>query len=115
MSDDQSVLFVEDDDLIREIKAIELEDAGYGVVVVESGDVAGKDVYGVLRDAIVETGKMALARVVIAHYELVSPDDLIVRVSAEYKGRLQQEGPVNLVRPGRFQPQAAEIIRQARR
>jgi DNA-binding response OmpR family regulator len=40
MSDDQSVLFVEDEDLIRELNAIELEDAGYGVVVVESGDDA---------------------------------------------------------------------------
>jgi len=40
MSDDQSVLFVEDEDLIRELNAIELEEAGYGVVVVESGDDA---------------------------------------------------------------------------
>jgi DNA-binding response OmpR family regulator len=40
MSDDQSVLFVEDEDLIRELNAVELEEAGYGVVVVESGDDA---------------------------------------------------------------------------
>jgi DNA-binding response OmpR family regulator len=40
MSDDQSVLFVEDKDLIRELNAGELEEAGYGVVVVESGDEA---------------------------------------------------------------------------
>ena len=40
MSDDQSVLFVEDEDLIRELTASELEEAGYGVVVVESGDDA---------------------------------------------------------------------------
>ena len=40
MRDDQSVLFVEDEDLIRELNAGELEEAGYGVVVVESGDDA---------------------------------------------------------------------------
>ncbi len=40
MSDDQSVLFVEDEDLIRELTSMELEEAGYGVVVVESGDGA---------------------------------------------------------------------------
>jgi two-component system cell cycle response regulator CpdR len=40
MRDDRSVLFVEDEDLIRELTAPELEEAGYGVVVVESGDDA---------------------------------------------------------------------------
>jgi len=40
MSDERSVLFVEDEDLIREATADELEDAGYDVVVVDSGDAA---------------------------------------------------------------------------
>ena len=40
MNGDQSVLFVEDEDLIRELNAGELEEAGYGVVVVENGDGA---------------------------------------------------------------------------
>jgi DNA-binding response OmpR family regulator len=40
MSDDKSVLFVEDEDLIRELNAEELAEAGYGLVVVESGDDA---------------------------------------------------------------------------
>ena len=37
---DHSVLFVEDEDLLRELAACELEDAGYDVVVVESGEEA---------------------------------------------------------------------------
>ena len=40
MSADQSVLFVEDEDLIRELNAEELAEAGFGVVAVESGDDA---------------------------------------------------------------------------
>jgi DNA-binding response OmpR family regulator len=40
MSDDRSVLFVEDEGLIRELNAEELAEAGFGVVVVESGDDA---------------------------------------------------------------------------
>jgi len=40
MNGDQSVLFIEDEDLIRELNAGELEEAGYGVVVVENGDGA---------------------------------------------------------------------------
>ena len=40
MRDDQSVLFVDDEELIRELSSAELEEAGYGVVLVESGDSA---------------------------------------------------------------------------
>jgi DNA-binding response OmpR family regulator len=40
MNGDQSVFFIEDEDLIRELNAGELEEAGYGVVVVENGDGA---------------------------------------------------------------------------
>jgi DNA-binding response OmpR family regulator len=40
MSDDQSILYVEDEDLIRELTAVEIEDAGYDVVVVDNGDAA---------------------------------------------------------------------------
>jgi len=37
---DESVLFVEDEDLIRELNAEELQEAGYEVVVADSGDDA---------------------------------------------------------------------------
>jgi DNA-binding response OmpR family regulator len=40
MSDGQAILYVEDEDLIRELTAVEIEDAGYGVVVVENGEDA---------------------------------------------------------------------------
>jgi CheY-like chemotaxis protein len=40
MSDDRSVLFVEDEGLIRELNAEELAEAGFAVVVAESGDDA---------------------------------------------------------------------------
>lgn len=40
MSDKQSVLVVEDEDLIRELSAEVLVDAGFDVVVVEDGDAA---------------------------------------------------------------------------
>ena len=40
MPDEQSVLVVEDDDLIRELSSEVLEDAGFDVVVVEDGDAA---------------------------------------------------------------------------
>jgi len=40
MSDYQSILFVEDEDLIRELNAEELAEAGFELVVVESGDDA---------------------------------------------------------------------------
>jgi two-component system OmpR family response regulator len=40
MSDNQSVLVVEDDDLIRELSAEVLVDAGFDVLVVEDGDAA---------------------------------------------------------------------------
>jgi two-component system cell cycle response regulator CpdR len=40
MSDERSVLFVEDEDLIRELAADELKEAGYELVVVENGDEA---------------------------------------------------------------------------
>jgi DNA-binding response OmpR family regulator len=40
MSDDHSVLFVEDEDLIREMTADELKEAGYELVVAENGDEA---------------------------------------------------------------------------
>jgi CheY-like chemotaxis protein len=40
MNDERSVLFVEDEDLIRELAADELKEAGYELVVVENGDEA---------------------------------------------------------------------------
>jgi CheY-like chemotaxis protein len=40
MSADQSVLYVEDEPLLRELAAIILEDAGFEVVVVEDGRAA---------------------------------------------------------------------------
>jgi CheY-like chemotaxis protein len=40
MSDERSVLFVEDEDLIRELAADEVKEAGYELVVVENGDEA---------------------------------------------------------------------------
>jgi DNA-binding response OmpR family regulator len=40
MPDDQAILYVEDEDLIRELTAVEIEDAGYDVVVVDNGDAA---------------------------------------------------------------------------
>lgn len=40
MTDEQSVLFVEDEDLCREMNADKLKEAGYGVVVVGSGNDA---------------------------------------------------------------------------
>jgi CheY-like chemotaxis protein len=40
MPDNQSVLVVEDEDLIRELSAEVLVDAGFDVVVVEDGDAA---------------------------------------------------------------------------
>ena len=40
MTDTQAVLYVEDDDLIRELSAAALEEAGFKVVVAESGTAA---------------------------------------------------------------------------
>jgi DNA-binding response OmpR family regulator len=40
MPDTQAVLYVEDDDLIRELSAAALEEAGFKVVVAESGTAA---------------------------------------------------------------------------
>jgi DNA-binding response OmpR family regulator len=40
MSDDQSVLYVEDEPLLRELAAIILEDAGFEVVMAENGRAA---------------------------------------------------------------------------
>jgi DNA-binding response OmpR family regulator len=45
MPDAQAVLYVEDDELIRELSAAALEEAGFKVVVVESG-TAAFDGYG---------------------------------------------------------------------
>jgi len=40
MTDVQAVLYVEDDDLIRELSAVALEEVGFKVVVAESGTAA---------------------------------------------------------------------------
>jgi len=48
---------------------------------------AGKDVYAVLRDAVASTGKMALARVVIARRERLPWAGRPIRAKTYVKGR----------------------------